>query len=77
MYRSGRNDMATAIVFHDDWHSNEDPVPYYGDDPEGCYDERHKKTIARAKLKLNTVKYVPDCNHPERGQQVVVCDVVE
>jgi len=69
--------MATAILFHRDWESKVDPVPYYGDDPDGCYDERHRREIARSRLRLNTTKNIPDCNHPESLQQMVVCDIVD
>jgi hypothetical protein len=70
--------MTFALVKHDDWHSTIDPVPYYGDDPDGCYDERHRRTIERSKLQLNTMKNIPDCNHLDGAPlQMVVCDIVE
>jgi len=66
--------MAVVIVLATDWDDGDDPINYYGTDPDGCLDFNSQPAKPRSVLTLSGRKTLPDCEHGVE-YDVVVCQV--
>jgi hypothetical protein len=63
-----------VVVLAKEWDRGDDPVTFYGTDPEGCLDFSSQPAKPRAKLSVASRKTLEDCDH-HVPYDVVVCTV--